>query len=363
MFLHELAIKNFRCFDVKKFNFQKQVTLITGDNGVGKTSIAEAIHYLCYVKSFRCNLASDLVSHGDSSFFLKGSFTPKDCDQLDSQLIQVGYANKKKSIKLNGKSVITYKDIFQVFQVVTLLEDDIELVKGNPSGRRSFIDQAALFLYPEYLEKYKLFKKILQNRNALLQGQLIDDLELEVWTQKLWQASIDIQKYRKEVLLKVSTVANDLLKTYFQSVYNLSIEYNAKHLSTDDETFDLFVKKKSFLLRQEKLQKRSGFGAHLDDFTIYIKNKNARLYASRGQQKLISLLCKLSLISIAEQNDYLPILIIDDFIADFDKKRLINIIDFFLKCKNQIIITTPIYDSNLKEIIEKADPDVISIEY
>lgn len=359
MFLHDLEIKQFRCFHAQKFSFSKQFTLITGDNGTGKTSLAEAIHYLCYMKSFRCSSLSDLIGHTFDSFFLKGHFTS--ALSIDSHhSIQVGYADKKKAIKLDNKSVTTYKQIFELFQVITLLEEDIHLIKGYPSERRTFIDQATLFLEPSYLDAYRNFKKIVQNRNALLHAQIIDRLEFDIWTEKLWQASLTIQEQRKNVLKTIQETVNTLLHTYFEDIYTVVIDYESAYMS-DHENFLDFKKKINPLFGQERALKRSLFGAHLDDFNIQIKGQKARFFASRGQQKLVSLLCKLSLITLAEKNDFLPILIIDDFIADFDKIRLRNLMNFFVSCKNQVIITTPFYDSELQKIIGFADPEIISM--
>lgn len=360
MFLHDLEIKQFRCFTSQKFSFSKQFTLIIGDNGTGKTSLAEAVHYLCYMKSFRCSNLSDLVGHSYDSFFLKGRFSST-CELDSDHSIQVGYSDKKKAIKLDNKSVTTYKQIFELFQVITLLEEDIHLIKGYPSERRTFIDQAALFLEPAYLDTYRNFKKVVQNRNALLHNHYaIDMLALDIWTEKLWTASLVVQEQRKKVLETIQQTVNSLLNKYFDSVYEVQIDYESEHVSID-ETYAEFKTKINRMLGQERALKRSLFGAHLDDFNIQIKGQKARFFASRGQQKLVSLLCKLSLIALAEKNDFLPILIIDDFIADFDKIRLRNLMDFFVSCKNQVIITTPFYDSELQKIIGFADPDIISM--
>lgn len=357
MFLHRLYIKKFRCFSEKTFHFDKQFTVITGNNGAGKTSLAEAIHYLCYIKSFRSSSVNDLVHHESDSFFIKGEFDSK---QDLSHMLQVGYAGKKKSIKLNNKPVGTYKEIFDVFQVITLLEDDINLIRGYPTERRSFIDQAALFIEPQYLDLYRNFKKILQSRNSLLQSFTIDSLEYEVWTEKLWKSSIEIQKHRKKVLSEIESVINDLLATYFDNVYTVKITYESKYLE-ENEGFNSFYKRINNLIHQERAMKRSLFGSHLDDFSVALKGKKARFFASRGQQKLVSLLCKLSIVTIGQKKDFSPIIIIDDFIADFDKSRLDQLIDFFSSCKNQIIITTPFYDQELSKIIQKVDPEVLSI--
>ena len=358
MFLHELEIKKFRCFNQRKFEFNKPVTVIVGDNGSGKTSLAEAIHYLCYMKSFRTHAAIDLIEHQQDSFFLKGSFSQASADM---HTIQVGYAQKKKTVKIDGRAIGAYKDVIDSFQVITLLEDDINLVKGSPTGRRSFIDQAVLFSNSEYLDVYRNFKRILQSRNMLLQKGMFDKLEMDIWTQKLWNNSCTIYKYRCEALEKITTSINNLLQEYFDDIYTVSIKYEAKYTKAD-ETFDEFKHKNAFLFHQELLYKRSNFGAHLDDFHFAIKGKNARTFASRGQQKLVALLCKLSLVELAKQEDFSPTLIVDDFIADFDEKRLSSIVNFFIKCKNQVIITMPFYDSDLKKIIQKADPDVLSIK-
>lgn len=361
MFLHELEIKQFRCFEKRNFVFQKSITLITGDNGTGKTSLAEAIHYLCYMKSFRSNALTDLICHEHNSFFLKGSFTSAESLE-DVHSIQVGYSNKKKAIKIDGKIVTTYKSIFNLFQVITLLEDDINLIKGYPSGRRSFVDQAVLFYDAKYLDVYRNFKKIVQSRNALLHQNSIEKIEFEVWAEKLWESSLKIQQRRIDVLKRIEGYINILLKKYFDDEYQVQIKYEAKSV-LPNETFNMFYQRMSYIFRQEQLYKRSMFGAHLDDFIVKFKGKNARNYASRGQQKLISLLCKLSLITLANERSYLPILVIDDFIADFDQKRLQNIINFLLSCKNQIIITTPFYASDLQKLLERADPEVISMNF
>lgn len=359
MFLHELELKQFRCFQKKVITFTKQCTVVTGNNGAGKTSLAEAIHYLCYMKSFRCSSVSDLIGHNSDSFFLKGEFS-SELAQGINHTIQVGYAARKKAIKLDNKSITTYKEIFNIFQVITLLEDDINLVKGYPSERRSFIDQAALFLEPQYLEQYRNFKRIVQSRNSLLYRGVNDQLEFEVWTEKLWKASCEIQKLRRNVLNRVQDIVNQLLKKYFDSVYTVSIVYEAKNIMLDD-TFQTFTQKSSHLYQQERIMKRSLFGAHLDDFSVKLEDKSARFFASRGQQKLVSLLCKLSLIELTSEKSFLPIIIIDDFIADFDKTRLNQLIEFFKGCKNQIIITTPCYDAEFAKIFEKIDPDVLSM--
>ncbi len=362
MFLTKLELQQFRCFLDKTLHFSSPITLITGNNGVGKTSIVEAINYLCYFKSFRSHSVTDLMYHNSDSFFLRGQFTIEQDPEM-SHLIQVGYAQKKKLIKLDLKNVTSFKETFPYFKVIALTEDDIDLIKGYPAGRRAFADQAVLFSKPETLDMYKDFKHILQSRNALLAASAFksfDKLEFDVWSEKLWTTSRDIAHYRQAELKIIQKAINELLAQYFDGVYEVEIQYDGKWAVVGD-SFEDFLRKTSHLARQELILKRSLYGAHLDDLIFHIKGTKARMFASRGQQKLVSLLCKLALITISDKEASLPLILVDDFISDFDKIRLKNLINFFLSCKNQIIITSPFCDFELESLIAKAHPDVISI--
>ena len=361
MFLHELELQNFRCFEQKKLAFTKPITFITGTNGIGKTSLIEAIHYLCYFKSFRSHVISDVIHSGSDSFFLKGVFDRTYDLQEEAHTIQVGYSGHKKSIKLDQKAVTSYKQIMSFFQVITLTEDDIDLIKGYPAQRRAFIDQAVLLSNNASFDTYASFRKILAHRNSLLShGRAVDVVELDIWTQSLWNVTVQIQKLRLDTLKLVINSVNRLLDEYFDGIYEVNITYDHKYVHPE-QSYEEFVKKSWHLSDQEKAMKRSMYGAHLDDLIIQIKGKKAKIFASRGQQKLISLLCKLSLAVLLKSKEDAPILLIDDFISDFDKIRLKQLALFFQKCKNQIIITAPFCDLELQELFKNADLELVSL--
>ena len=147
---------------------------------------------------------------------------------------------------------------------------------------------------------------------------------------------------------------NKLLEDYFEGIYEVNIVYEHKY-AHPDQTYEEFSRKIYSLLDQERVLKRSMYGAHLDDLHIQIRGKKAKVFASRGQQKLISLLCKISLATLCNNKEDAPILLIDDFISDFDKIRLNQLAFFFQKCPNQIIITAPFCDLELKEMFKNAD--------
>ena len=361
MFLRELELQNFRCFEDKKICFTKQITFITGTNGIGKTSLLEAIHYLCYFKSFRAHVISDVIKNESVSFFLRGNFDRTYDFEQAGHTIQIGYSGYKKSIKLDQKAVNSYKQIMSFFQVITITEDDIDLIKGYPASRRSFIDQAVILMNHGAFDDYTEFRKVLAHRNSLLNNlKNIDFAELEIWNYSLWKITVKIQELRLEAVGTIKKVINELLDKHFEGIYEVDLIYEPKNIILH-QGYEDFAQKMMYLVDQERFLKRSLYGAHLDDINIKIKGKKARIYASRGQQKLVSLLCKLSMGMIQSDSGDYPILLIDDFISDFDKIRLQQLVAFFKKCRNQIIITAPFCDLELKKLFENVDLELIAL--
>ena len=356
MRLENIELKNFRCFKKKSFDLSSDIVLIYGNNGSGKTSLVEAIHYLCYLKSFRSRLPQEIIKFDEENFFIKGVVQH---NQEEMHNIQVGFSRRKKIAKINDQAISSYKELFPFYQVITATIDDLSLVQGSPIVRRSFIDQAVLLQSPDTMEIFRKFKQILQQRNALLQKPF-DQSSYFIWTEQLWNQTKIIQELRVEALERVNESVKKLLINFFDKDYSIDIDYNYKQMSPG-ETFEEFIEKKQSMITYETLSRRSDFGAHLDDFTLQFCNKKLKSFGSRGQQKLLVLLIKIAQILDLRKNDIKPIFILDDFIMDFDKKRLKGIIDLLMTLKCQLIITSPMRDKVLEELFLKFKTSIIEL--
>ncbi|HSW73657.1 MAG TPA: AAA family ATPase, partial [Candidatus Limnocylindria bacterium] len=135
MQLTQLYLKNFRCFADKTITFESPLVLIEGNNGSGKTSLLEALHYLCYLRSFRTHSPRDLLFFGHETFFIKAL-----CEQsgtvAQNHEIQVGFSHKKRLVKIDQRAVSSYKELMDYYRIVTLTEDDVVLIQGGPDVRR-----------------------------------------------------------------------------------------------------------------------------------------------------------------------------------------------------------------------------------
>ena len=95
MRLTHITLNNFRCFDKASFDLDAPIVLIHGSNGTGKSSLLEALHYLCYLRSFRAHSSRELMRFGEDDFFIKERFRAGMPQALNYDL-HVGFTKKKR---------------------------------------------------------------------------------------------------------------------------------------------------------------------------------------------------------------------------------------------------------------------------
>lgn len=344
-----LRVTSFRNFqEDRKFIFEAdaQFVMIEGPNGCGKTTLLEAIHYVCHLKSFRTSHGSDLVAFGQDHFFLEIECI--DTYLFERAVISVGCDGDRKVVKLNGKAIKTHKDILQLFRVIGLTEGDIDLIRGAPQLRRTFLSQTQMLLDPTFVERMRAYRRIVNQRNALLFGfkrsgsalSMQQIHQLNVWTRNLWEATrVEITHFN-ELLARLAGVANELLTKYCAADnLSLAIKYEPVHVLLDEEFDSFWDRYKESMMQLEVIQGRGVWGLHLDDFEIDLTEKSMRRFASRGQQKLAVLLLKVAVTHLLGRGNAL--LLVDDFVTDFDAKRVQHVLEILRDSECQIIMTTP----------------------
>ncbi|MFH1831591.1 MAG: DNA replication and repair protein RecF [bacterium] len=365
MLIKSITLNNFRCFTNKTFDIDGKFVVIKGKNGTGKTSLLEAIHYSCYLRSFRSHLSKDLVNLEKEHFFVRINFDTQ--EQGGADTVQVGYtAQEGKLVKLNQKPIQSYKELITNYRIYTLTAEDLLLVSGVPDIRREFLNFSLILQNPAVLQELKLYKQILTQRNSLISNNYGNEnrvaQELGIWTEKLWQQTRVIQKARCDYLVYLETQVNSLLRTYFnyasqqnvqlEDEFNVSFTYQAKNKS-DTQSFERFWADYQHKTDLEFKLSRSLFGAHIDDFAIIFQKKRARVFASRGQQKLITFLIKVAQLQQTLAQNNAGVLLLDDFLtADFDPEKISLCLAILEQLDCQIFITSPINSDNLLKSID-----------
>lgn len=345
MIIQKLTLNQFRCFSEKTFTFDARIVVIEGENGSGKSSILEALHYCCYLRSFRLGNNRDLMKLTTDHFFINVGFIQEAVGGDDT--IQVGFSDADgKSVKYNQKRVQSYKELLEQYRIVTLASDDIELIQGAPEQRRDFLNYAILLATPGLLANFKRYKQILDQRNSFLRSnRSVLSEEFVIWTEKLWLESRSLAAYRVQYLQQLEKAVNILLTTHFSSENyqpSLMFQYQPKNMG-DHENFASFWESYKHKYVQTELEwRRSLFGIHLDDFSIVFLDKKARIFASRGQQKLLTLLIKIAQLQQLSSAGEPGVLLLDDFMTDFDHDKVQRCIAALKELKFQIFISCPV---------------------
>ena len=339
MCLSQLHLLNFRSFKDSLFDLKDSV-LVFGENGSGKTSFLEAIHFSLKSKSFRTSSVNSMINK-EHDFFRISTKNKSDKKIIEKKLGKVLIKNN-------------YED-FNKYDVLPLLINNFSLrfLEQNKEIRREFIDYFLFHVKHDYLEKLKRFKKILFSRNKALREN--NKEQISVWTKFLIESSIEINTLRERI---VNEVLEDLEENILKK---LEDKRWVEILSTLEISFFSGWKGDSLKeqLREEYEEDLiKGFtksGAHKFDLEIKVLGEKSGNILSRGEQKLLILLVFLSFGEFfAKTKNKNLIYLIDDLASELDPKNLNLALQFLDITKGQKIITSvkKIENKSIKQLID-----------
>ena len=362
LYITSLEVKHFRCFTHKVLAFEKPIVIFHGMNGKGKTSLLEALHYAAYLRSFKNITSKDIAQFGTDNFFIKIGLLEANNNEPLARSLQVGFSDQTKLVKIDQQTVTSYKELLAYYRAVSVTEDDLELVQQGPKVRRFFLDQLIVMIQPSLSQLFKDLRAIVERRNKFFIQQKGDKEEYLVWTEQLWKTSYAIQQERLGLLGKLEQIASQLLEQFFGPEIDFLLQYQAKRLL--HTTMEEFIIHNPTLYDQERRASRSLFGAHLDDFSITFEQKKSRLFLSRGQQKLVTLLLKVAQVKLLQtiEHDSGVILLLDDFMTDFDATKVAQLLATLRQMNTQIFITCPILEGGISHYLSPDEAQVIAIE-
>lgn len=347
MYVSALELNNFRNYDYERFEFSSGTNVIYGDNAQGKTNILEAVYMFAGGKSHRAKSDRELIKFGSDFARLSIAFSDSERDYKAKMQLRKG---GKKAVSVNGVHIKKLSKLMSYLNVVMFSPEDLELVKGSPSCRRRFIDSSVSQLYPNYFVCLTDYNKALMQKNSLLKqlrsaGKYHDEV-LSVWNGTLAEKGAKIMEYRKSFIELLNKFAGGIQEEI--STEKLVLEY-APSIKNQD------MSEESFFEYLEGHQKReiefasSLFGIQRDDININVNGREARLFASQGQQRTAALSMKIAQADYTEhiKGEY-PVLLLDDIMSELDINRRLYLAG---RIKNkQVLITCTDTD-----IIESSD--------
>ncbi len=165
--LHSISLLQFKNYKNRSFDFTNRIVGICGNNGVGKTNLLDAIHYLCFTKSYFTRVDANNVLHGNSGFRIEGNIELFDNNEKAVCILR---ETGKKEFSVNDNSYDKFSQHIGRYPCVVIAPDDAELITGDSKARRTFLDSLLCQMDSEYLQHSIVYKKVLEQRNSLLKS-------------------------------------------------------------------------------------------------------------------------------------------------------------------------------------------------
>ena len=357
MILSGISLRNFKSHKSSTLNFSENLNYIVGGNGEGKTTILEAVYYLCTTKSFSSK-DSDAVNFGEQEFEIIGKL--KDLTE-DNVRIYFSLSEKRKYYFQNEKLISRNSQIIGKYPVVILTPADHQITQGSPSERRKFVDSIISQASANYLDLLLDYNRILKQRSAVL-TRLRENynkqslLELDAWTEKLIQNGKELINYRKIFIVEFNNFIKDSYTKIVGDTESPEIIYscNVGEDNGSDENFKRLLAEK----REEEIRRNANLvGPHKDDYIFSINGINLKTYGSQGQHKTFQASLRFAeffyLKNITGKN---PIFLLDDVFGELDAYRAGKISKYLKEVGQAIITLTDFADFSF---LSKGDKDLI----
>ena len=322
MKLINLEIKNFR--NLKKIEYEPSpaLNIFIGDNAQGKTNLLESIFVLATGNSFRKATDANLVNYEKSGYAIKGKYEKS--GRIIETSLHYEVTGSKIAVLNNKKCTQTHEDRLKV---VLFTPDDLFLVKGSPTKRRTFLDFTLRQLSGDYFYNLSNFTAILKKRNLLLKKEQTKSKTFNIVNEIFIENAIRVIMQR----INFVNILEEITRKVFQEINygqnDIRIRY-ALSFAIDNDKINTEVLRTALRknidnrMSEESGQRKTLLGPHLDDINIYQDGRLARTYASQGQQRNIAISLKLAeLYAFEKIKGFYPLFLLDEVLAELDEGK------------------------------------------
>ncbi len=345
MYIEKILIKNFRNLYEVFLELNKNLNILVGPNGQGKTNFLETIYFLGTAESHRTNSDYELINWDSSQALIQLMLKKRERNiKITCELM-----GSNKKIEVNNNILSKVSDLLGNLNVVLFSPEDLKLIKGGPAHRRKFINIEVSQVSNYYYRLLMKYNHVVKQRNNLLKEIKIRKNKdvLEIWNEQLVILGSKIIKKRLEVLKKIKILARLKQRQLTGGNENLSISYESS-LEGDIVSGDIpliFENNLANNIGEEIKRGYTLFGPHRDDIIFKINNIDLRKYGSQGQQRTTALALKMAELEFmkSETGEY-PVLLLDDVFSELDKNRRAALLAIIQEKIQTFITTTDIND-------------------
>ena len=336
MIVEHLELIDFRNYTSGSFEFKAGTTAIIGDNGEGKTNLAEALAYLATLSSFRGAPNDALVRAGSETAVVRATIRHDDGREtlIEAEVTVTG----RNRVQVNRQRLNRTRDLLGSVRVSVFSPDDLTLVKGGPGSRRRFMDDTLVALATKYDAIRLDIDRIVRQRNTLLKqagGRLTEEVEstLDVWDAKFAEVADQFGYARATLISRLTPMVTEA----YEQLAGVS---TAVELRYEPAWRQLGLAAALAEVRTTDLRRgQSTVGPQRDELGLWIDGLPGRTHASQGEQRTLALALRLSAHRlVTERTGSAPVLVLDDVLSELDDGRATALLEHLPA--GQVVITS-----------------------
>ena len=349
MIINQLSLINFKNHSQQSFDFSPQINCFVGNNGVGKTNILDALHYLSVGKSFLGNSDLNNIKSEEDFFVIESEIQNDDKEDIIKILLP---RESKKLIKKNDKAYDRLADHIGYLPSVMISPYDSNLISDSGESRRKFLDAMISQTDSAYLFDLIQYQKTILQRNALLKNfaknRYFDKDSLEIYDDPISNFGTRIFEKRKEFVEKLNPIVQHYYDIISGGKEKVSVVYES-HLA--ENTFQALLAES---IDKDRALTYTSKGIHKDDLIFEMNGNAIKKIGSQGQQKSFLVALKLAQINrIKELTGKSPILLLDDIFDKLDDTRVSQLIELVNKENFGQIFITDTHKERTENVVKR----------
>lgn len=368
MRVSHLSLGDFRNYLTAELSLQPGANLILGRNGQGKTNLVEAIAYFASLRSHRTSGDSPLIRSGADAAIMRMKVEAADRDVLLEMQLNRDRPNRAQV----NRNVVRSREVTRWFAAVSFVPEDLTIVRGEPSGRRRFLDDALVARLPVAAGALADYERVVRQRTSLLKSLRGSGSRgkapatLDIWDDQLVEFGTQIMLARRELVRDLSAPLRTGYATLVEQDHAPELALSESVLQLVDSSRDVSRETRSSVeladvsretlseqfrealvrVRLRELERGVTLvGPHRDDLLLSLNELPVKGYASHGESWSFALSLKMALALVLRDESPAgdPVIILDDVFAELDARRrksLMSAVQGF----EQVIVTAAVED-------------------
>ena len=379
MIVTHLSLTDFRNYRTAEVALTAGANLFIGSNGQGKTNLVESLAYLSTLGSHRVSVDHALIRQGSESAIIRARL-----EHGARQILAEVQLNRSAPNRAQiNRSVIKTRELPQYFSSVLFAPEDLALIRGDPAGRRRFLDELLVLRSPRISSIITDYERVVRQRNTLLKSARASGLQgdhlstLDIWDERLVALGSQLIEARTALVAELSpevasaytaVAGEDHQATLANQLSIFGGGSGADNSSAGDAedsgragicrgrlaAEEIAIAFRDSLAKRRRNELERGItlvGPHRDDLVLDLNSLPARGYASHGESWSFALALKLASAAVLRRESSTgdPVLMLDDVFAELDQSRRARLASA-VRDFEQVLITAAVLEDVPEEL-------------